>query len=252
MRKLVFLDIDGTTVSHKSNPSRIPESTKETIRLLRLAGHAVAFATGRSRATSTKPMDELDVSDAVFCNGSHIKMGGKTAFIRYLESTIVQQAVKHVRVEGSAAFAADTEKLYICNVSGDSLAYLLAQCGGEANVKPMEEMGDACKLEYYGTRLNGLSEGRAELLEAYGGIELRPPGTSKEDGIRRFAEFAGFSMADVVAVGDERNDIGMLKAAGVGIAVGGSPEDVVAAADIVADAIEDGGIYKAFKQLKLI
>lgn len=252
MRKLVFLDIDGTTVSHKSNPSTIPEPTREAVRLLRKAGHSVAFATGRSRATSIKPMDEMDISDAVFCNGSHIMMGGKTAYIRYLERAAVQQAIRHVRAEASAAYAADAEKLYICNVSGDSLAYLLAQCGGEANVRPVEEMGDICKLEYYGSMLKGVTDGRAELLEAYGGIEMRPPGSGKEDGIRRFAEFAGFSMADVVAVGDERNDVGMLQIAGVGIAVGGAPDAVIAAADIVADAIEDGGVFNAFRQLKLI
>jgi HAD superfamily hydrolase (TIGR01484 family) len=251
MRKLVFLDIDGTVVSHRSNPSCIPEATKEAIRLLLAAGHAVAFATGRSRATASKPMEDFGIPDAVLCNGAHILYGGKNAVVENIWKPAVRRTVRHATREGCAAYAADTEFLYTLNAPEESLVYLRGQTGDEY-IKPFAEMGDVCKLEYYGTRVRGIPPEKADLVNEYGGFGLYPPGICKERGIRRFAELAGFPMRDTVAVGDGENDIGMLRAAAVGIAVGGAADEVRAAADVVADAIEDGGILKVFRQLDLI
>jgi HAD superfamily hydrolase (TIGR01484 family) len=251
LRKLVFLDIDGTVVSHSKDPSFVPEPTREAVRLLRAAGHAVAFATGRSRATSRLLMEELDMPDAVLGNGAHILLGGKTVFIRNLWRPAVRKAAEHVALGGCAAYAADEDFVFFYNASKDSVEYLRGQAG-DGYVKPFSEMGDVCKFEYYGARVEGIPPDKADVLPAYGGYELRPPGSGKESGIRRFAELAGFSMRDTVAVGDGENDIGMLREAAVGVAVGGAPDDVKAAADIVADAIEDGGILKVFRHLGLI
>lgn len=253
MRRLVFLDIDGTVVSHRSNPSAIPEPTKEAVRQLLSAGHAVAFATGRSRATARKPMEELDMPDAVLNNGAHILAGGKTVFLRNLDKSVARRAVSQLIEWNCAAFAADEHCIYAQGASEDTLAYLAGQAGGQEFVKTFSEMGDICRLEYYDKpMLEGISPRKADMLRAFGGIELLPRGTCKELGIRRFAELRGFPMRDTVAVGDGENDIGMLREAGLGIAVGGSPDEVRAAADVVADSIEDGGLLKVFRQLGLI
>jgi HAD superfamily hydrolase (TIGR01484 family) len=251
MRRLVFLDIDGTVVSHRSNPSSIPEPTKEAVRLLLAAGHAVAFATGRSRATARKPMEEFGIPDAVLCNGAHILFGGRNAFVENIWRPAVRRTVRHVTHEGCAAYAADTEFLYTLNAPEESLVYLRGQTGDEYT-KPFAEMGDVCKLEYYGTRVRGIPAEKADLINEYGGFGVYPPGICKALGIRRFAELAGFSMRDTVAVGDGENDIGMLREAAVGVAVGGAKEEVRAAADVVADAIEEEGLLKVFSQLGLI
>jgi hydroxymethylpyrimidine pyrophosphatase-like HAD family hydrolase len=45
----------------------------------------------------------------------------------------------------------------------------------------------------------------------------------------------------VLAFGDGRNDIEMLRWAGRGVAIGDAPEDVQQAADVVTDTFADGG-----------
>ena len=51
----------------------------------------------------------------------------------------------------------------------------------------------------------------------------------------------GVSAADVLAFGDGRNDIEMLRWAGRGVAVGDAPDEVKAAADDVAESVDRDG-----------
>ena len=44
----------------------------------------------------------------------------------------------------------------------------------------------------------------------------------------------------------------MLKAAGIGIAMGNASEDVKSAADIITDSVDDNGIRNALRRLKII
>jgi 5-amino-6-(5-phospho-D-ribitylamino)uracil phosphatase len=55
------------------------------------------------------------------------------------------------------------------------------------------------------------------------------------------ADDLGVDPADVLAFGDGRNDIEMLRWAGRGVAIGDAPEDVQQAADVVTDTFVDGG-----------
>ena len=52
----------------------------------------------------------------------------------------------------------------------------------------------------------------------------------------------GVAAADVLAIGDGRNDIEMLRWAGRGVAMGQAPAEVATAADDVTDSIDRGGL----------
>jgi hydroxymethylpyrimidine pyrophosphatase-like HAD family hydrolase len=55
------------------------------------------------------------------------------------------------------------------------------------------------------------------------------------------AEKLGIDQADVLAVGDGRNDVEMLRWAGRGVAMGQAIEEVRAAADDVTETVYDDG-----------
>lgn len=59
-------------------------------------------------------------------------------------------------------------------------------------------------------------------------------------------------MSDVIAIGDGLNDIEMISEAGIGIAMGNANDLLKEKADIVTDTIDNDGLYKAFKNLKLL
>ena len=66
-------------------------------------------------------------------------------------------------------------------------------------------------------------------------------GMDKGVGLADLCEKIGLTLADAVAAGDSANDVGMLKAAGLGCCMSNGPPDAKAAADrVIGDVREDG------------
>lgn len=66
-------------------------------------------------------------------------------------------------------------------------------------------------------------------------LEYCPQGTDKGAAVRRMAKRMGVPMEDTYAVGDERNDVSMLREAGTGIAVRNAHPQAMEAADWVTE-----------------
>ncbi|MFR5079177.1 MAG: Cof-type HAD-IIB family hydrolase [[Clostridium] innocuum] len=79
-------------------------------------------------------------------------------------------------------------------------------------------------------------------------LELMPLGITKGSGLQALVDILGISMRDVMAFGDGENDIEMLQAAGIGIAMGNAMAEVKAAADEETDSNNDEGIFKALQK----
>ncbi len=72
-------------------------------------------------------------------------------------------------------------------------------------------------------------------------LDLSPVGVSKASGLQHVCDKLGVDADDVLAIGDGRNDIEMLRWAGRGVAMGQSVEEVKAAADDVTATVNDEG-----------
>ena len=73
-------------------------------------------------------------------------------------------------------------------------------------------------------------------------LDLAPVGVSKAFGLARVADELGVEASDVLALGDGRNDIEMLRWAGRGVAMGQAVEVVQEAADYVTGTVHDEGV----------
>ena len=72
-------------------------------------------------------------------------------------------------------------------------------------------------------------------------LDLAPVGVSKASGLAYVATELGVDAADVLAIGDGRNDVEMLRWAGRGVAMGQAIEEVREAADAVTATVYDEG-----------
>jgi Cof subfamily protein (haloacid dehalogenase superfamily) len=72
-------------------------------------------------------------------------------------------------------------------------------------------------------------------------LDLAPVGVSKASGLEYVARELGVDASDVLAVGDGRNDVEMLRWAGRGVAMGQAVEEVRDAADDVTATVYDEG-----------
>ena len=62
----------------------------------------------------------------------------------------------------------------------------------------------------------------------------------------------GISPEESIAFGDAENDIAMLRAAGIGVAMGNATPEAKAAADYVTDDCDDDGLLHALEHFSLI
>ncbi|MGN6721904.1 MAG: HAD family hydrolase, partial [Marmoricola sp.] len=73
-------------------------------------------------------------------------------------------------------------------------------------------------------------------------LDLSPIGVDKSSGLNHVCQRLGVDRADVLAMGDGRNDIEMLAWAGRGVAMGQAVEEVRHAADAVTGTVGEDGV----------
>jgi len=95
-------------------------------------------------------------------------------------------------------------------------------------------------------------EGRMEVVRSHAMfVEGNPLGVSKEDALRRLAIHLGIPQAQVMAIGDQGNDAGMIAWAGVGVAMGDGSPAAKAVADWVAPPLAEDGAAVAIERFVL-
>lgn len=80
-------------------------------------------------------------------------------------------------------------------------------------------------------------------------LEFVAPGVSKGQAIRWLARRLGVALEQTLAVGDQHNDIEMLRAVGHGVAMAGAPPEVKAAARYLAPPVGDQGAAQILEAL---
>lgn len=82
--------------------------------------------------------------------------------------------------------------------------------------------------------------------------DVNPKGVSKATGIRRICDLLGIRMEQVIAFGDDRNDLEMVAEAGIGVAMGNGIQAVKAVAKYIAPPCLDLGVVKTLQHFGLL
>lgn len=82
--------------------------------------------------------------------------------------------------------------------------------------------------------------------------DITRSGADKGNALRMLAAHEGLDISECIAFGDGGNDISILRAAGIGVAMGNAADGVKASADYVTTHIDDDGIANAFRHFELI
>lgn len=80
--------------------------------------------------------------------------------------------------------------------------------------------------------------------------EILPKGVNKGLALKKLAEHLNIDISKTIAVGDYDNDVGMLKLAGVGVAVANASKLALESADVVTVSNEENAIAKIIYELE--
>lgn len=128
----------------------------------------------------------------------------------------------------------------------------------------LEEMAEACadKTELFSVAIRKgipMPQSVVDVLDELGGYDLTvshndamdiiSKGTSKANTLGVLADRYGLDSGNVIAFGDNINDIEMIKWAGIGVAMGNADERLKRHADIIAEDNTAGGVAKTLHRL---
>ncbi len=81
----------------------------------------------------------------------------------------------------------------------------------------------------------------------YGNLEYTKAGVTKGVALKKLSEILDISVDETMAVGDTENDLSIIQAAHIGVAMGNATEQIKKSADYVTDTNENDGVAKAIR-----
>ena len=83
----------------------------------------------------------------------------------------------------------------------------------------------------------------------FNNIEIMATGSDKGSAVKILAEYLDIDKDEIIAFGDNYNDISMLEFAGIGVAMGNADEFVKSKADYITSTNSEDGVAKALYEL---
>ena len=261
--KLVAVDMDGTLLDDEKNISR---RTKECLGQLIRRGIDVVIITGRSYEALKPYKDELGLETPVICYNGSQTVDGKTGKIlrdEVLPDESSRYIIELARREDIHVQAYKNGTLYFERRRPESDHY-------ESHVNLKGEIVDFdsmnplnfTKMMYVGSheRLAGvmrkveadIGDKTSVMFSNVEFLEFMKKGISKGEALNLLLSDMGIDPADTIAFGDGDNDVSLLEAAGIGVAMGNASEAVKAAADFVTDSNNEDGIARFLSSLCFI
>jgi Cof subfamily protein (haloacid dehalogenase superfamily) len=259
--RLVALDIDGTLLKWVEGAGttyeQISPPVYDAVRRAQDAGAHVVLASGRSPHGMTRIADLLDLHTEDTEPLWVVASNGAVVF-RYPPFEVVHEetfdaapAVAAVLEHHPSALVAVEERGVGYRVNG---AFPDGELSGEMTVAEVEELVSGPVSRVIIRDPDATADDFVALAEKLGlhgtdyvvgwtaWLDLAPVGVSKAFGLALVADELGVDAADVLALGDGRNDIEMLRWAGRGVAMGQAIEVVQEAADDVTGTVHDEGV----------
>lgn len=263
---LIFSDFDGTLLR---DDLTVGQRSADAIKDYIARGGRFVVCTGRM-SSSMDPwkeflgIDKQRIAVAGF-QGTHIAdISGRLLYCDYINPDTVYKILKKGEELQVYTHFYDADTVYVREKNEINLEYaritgaplkvvgnLADYISAHRDLKVIKIMvvveasrADAVMAEYDGMGLEGVqfymsSDVFLEFVSSVGG---------KGAGLMKVAELLGVPISRTIAVGDNQNDISMIKAAGLGIAVANAREEVKKAADYVTVSNNDDAIAEIIEK----
>ncbi|WP_425446411.1 HAD family hydrolase [Dethiothermospora halolimnae] len=272
--KIIAIDLDGTLLNNNKD---IVKENIEVLNKLNKDGIEVLIATGRRYWAAKRLTKDLNMNLVIMANNGNIvrtASDDKVLVKKYLNRSDFYKLVKESKSrdmypilhvdhyeegydllleldEGNKKYSHHvSEKMNRYKWIEDFLKY------EDPKVLAAVYVGDMKKLSEFERDLKEnypkkySSHIMSKLTVAGGMLEVMHPLGSKWLTLEEYAKAKGIKDHEIITIGDDNNDIEMIKKAGLGIAMKNGSDEVKSIADIVTDSTNnEGGVGKVLKKV---
>lgn len=273
MYRLIAADLDETLLD---SGHHVPERVRAAISAARERGARFVPATGRPFASVSGTLEELGLLGApgeyvLSFNGGVITENSQLRPLTScgLDPARAEELYRYGVQRGFCMHLYTLDHVYVRNFLPEERAYIEGRMNivetdekdlgflsqtGESVVKLLFMSLDIDLLRQTERELAemGLTEGLEVVYSSNRYLEFNAPGISKGIGLLELARMLGVPPEETMAIGDSSNDISMIRAAGLGVAVANATDEAKAAADYVCrDDNDAGGVAEAIEKFVL-
>lgn len=259
--RIIAMDLDGTLVKGGQG---ITARVREAIAGARAAEIDITIATGRMFRSARRFAADLQITLPIICYQGSLVRNPVTDVIHHhdvLPTGPAQAAVEFARQRGLHVNAYINDELYMEADTAEGRFY-----AASSNV-PITFVEDlAAAVSAGSTKLVFvMDEDRvlgavAEMDGRFGPAvqatrshprfaEIVRRDVNKGRALARVAAVAGVPIEQTMGIGDNLNDLDLVRAAGIGVAMGDGDPRVLAAADWITGSYEDDGVAQAIERL---
>lgn len=238
--KALILDLDGTTIPMAGElPS---DRVIQAVHKAQSKGAHVIIATGRIRQNAEQAIQALGITEpCIFYNGAQLYHMGERRMLRQhcIEAEDMERLLKIFKgetieisaEEGKVKFVErpqdlhlDTMHIFGCYVPR------LTQKKAERYMRALSSF----------PHLRGLFH--TQTWDGLPVVGVTHINASKQEAIAHVVSYLHINPKEIVAIGDGENDMPMVIAAGMGVAMGNAAECLKDVADYIAPSVEEDGV----------
>jgi len=259
--RLVVLDLDGTLLT---SDSRLHPATVRTLQQVQSAGIQLALASGRTYNATRMIAEQMGLNlPLVAYNGALVAWPGKAEplqkkplplpearqFLREAESL---GCYIKVYVDDHLCVQAATEET-IRFAAVHRVAFSETGVGKLADITaaPLKIVLIDERIDQLCEQLRNWQSAFTFIRDAADELEIVGKGVNKKAGVAELCRVMGIGWRQVMAIGNEANDLELVQAAGVGVAMGNASERLKQAADLVTRTNDEQGVAHVLRQVLL-
>ena len=261
MIKLVATDIDGTILIPDK---QFTSGVKDCIKKLVNKGVKIVVVTGRMHKAAQLIANELELNTPIVSyQGGLVKENGKVLYERYLTQNQSEKIIQWARSENIHINLYNDDILYSEKDNFEIKKYASRQ-NVDYVVKPFSQIeknnvNKILAIDY--NNPDRIDRFEKELPKVFPELyivkstpyflEFSNPEASKYCAVKFLQKYWNLKDDEILTIGDQNNDIELLKAGGIKIAMENSTDELKRIADYITDSVENDGFVKAIEKFVL-
>ncbi len=263
MYKLVAIDMDGTLLT---DDLEIPKDTIEVIQKAVANGTTVTIATGRMYASAKQFAKQLNINvPLITYQGALIQEseGDEVVYEKLIPADVSRKLIE-IAEERDIHFQVYQDDLLFGAVENDHLVTYADKVKVPYKVEPdLRKLADKgfTKAIYIGDP-DYLEEMQTDLRQMFGTtahitkstpyfLEVTHPEANKGAALRHLAKVLDVDMSETIGIGDNYNDLELVEAAGLGVAMENAVDALKNKADFITLSNNEQGVKHVIEKFVL-